>query len=142
MSVTKYRALDERLNFYKYVDDIKYKFDYTGGDVVKIRKKYTEDVIEHEHQAVVRKLKEKYGKGKTAIKEPLSLSVWYIKRLIFRITLSLSLEVEISLREQFRSYKWPTVKSKGNWAKEYFVCPRSCVEVKVFVDDISTSPVG
>lgn len=75
MSVTKYRALDERLNFYKYVDDIKYKFDYTGGDVVKIRKKYTEDVIEHEHQAVVRKLKEKYGKGKTAIKEPLSLSV-------------------------------------------------------------------
>lgn len=35
-----YRALDEEMNLYKYVPDIKYNFDYGRADIRKSRKQW------------------------------------------------------------------------------------------------------
>ena len=41
--ISAYRALDEKQNLYKYVDDIKYKFDFSEANILKIKENYATD---------------------------------------------------------------------------------------------------
>ena len=45
-----YRAFDEELDLYRYVDDIKHNYNYKEGNIWKIKRKYIEELEQHEEK--------------------------------------------------------------------------------------------
>lgn len=55
-----YRALDENLDLYRYVEDIKHNYDYKGGNMWNIKRKYLRGLEEHEDKEVIQIMRDKY----------------------------------------------------------------------------------
>jgi hypothetical protein len=52
-----YLAYDEQMDLYKYVDDIKYNFDYSKSNIMRTRTFYRKDFVDQ----MKAKIEAKYG---------------------------------------------------------------------------------